>query len=91
MLALVFNGVTGANLNPELQKVQDVEAPKLAAHQDAIFLNAKLFQRVSTIYKQRASLKLDPEVAAPGGISITSNSCTPARISPTPTRLNSRS
>jgi len=57
----VFNGVTGANLSPELQKVQEIEAPKLAAHQDAIFLDAKLFQRVSTIYHQRESLKLDPE------------------------------
>ena len=28
-----FSGVTGANLNPELQKVQDFEAPRLAAHQ----------------------------------------------------------
>jgi peptidyl-dipeptidase Dcp len=58
---LVFNGVTGANLNDELQKVQDIEAPRLAAHQDAIFLDAKLFQRVAAIYKQRASLKLDAE------------------------------
>jgi peptidyl-dipeptidase Dcp len=58
---LVFNGVTGANLNPELQKVQDIEAPRLAAHQDAIYLNSKLFARISTIYKQRASLHLDPE------------------------------
>ena len=56
-----FNGVTGANLNPELQKVQDYEAPKLAAHQDAIYLDSKLFQRVAAIYKQRDSLKLDPE------------------------------
>ena len=58
---LVFNGVTGANLNPELQKVQDIEAPRLAAHQDAIYLNSKLFARISAIYKQRASLHLDPE------------------------------
>ncbi len=58
---LVFNGVTGANLSPALQKVQDVEAPKLAAHQDAIFLDSKLFERVATIYKDRDSLKLDPE------------------------------
>ncbi len=57
----VFNGVTGANLSPELQKVQDYEAPRLAAHQDAIFLDSKLFQRVDTLYKQRDSLKLDPE------------------------------
>ncbi len=57
----VFNGVTGANMNPALQKVQDEEAPKLAAMQDAIYLNAKLFQRVSKIYEQRHSLHLDPE------------------------------
>lgn len=58
---LAFNGVTGANLSPELQKVQDIEAPKLAAHQDAIFMDPKLFQRVAAIYKERASLKLDAE------------------------------
>ena len=58
---LVLNGVTGANLSPALQKVQDIEAPRLAAHQDAIFLDSKLFQRVATIYKERDSLKLDPE------------------------------
>jgi peptidyl-dipeptidase Dcp len=56
-----FGGVTGANTNPVLQKVQADEAPKLAAHQDAIYLNAKLFARVAAVYKQRESLKLDPE------------------------------
>jgi peptidyl-dipeptidase Dcp len=56
-----FRGVTGANTNPVLQKVRTEEAPRLAAHQDAIYLNAKLFARVATIYQQRASLKLDPE------------------------------
>jgi len=58
-----FNAVTGANLNPTLQKVQEIEAPKLAAHFDAIFLDGKLFQRVKAIYDQRESLKLDPESA----------------------------
>ncbi|HEY4046106.1 MAG TPA: peptidyl-dipeptidase Dcp [Acidobacteriaceae bacterium] len=57
----VFNGITGANTNPTLQKIQEVEAPKLAAHHDAIYLDAKLFARVSTLYKERDSLKLDPE------------------------------
>jgi peptidyl-dipeptidase Dcp len=57
----VFGGVTSANLSPELQKVQEIEAPKLAAHQDAIFLDTKLFQRVDAIYKQRDSLGLDAE------------------------------
>ncbi len=57
----VFNLLTGANTNPELEKVQETEAPKLAANQDAIYLNTKLFKRVQTIYKQRDTLKLDPE------------------------------
>jgi peptidyl-dipeptidase Dcp len=58
---LVLNAVTGANLSPELEKVQEIEAPKLAAHRDAIFLDPKLFHRVETIYNERESLKLDPE------------------------------
>jgi peptidyl-dipeptidase Dcp len=43
-----FGGVTGANTNPVLQKVRADEAANLAAHQDAIVLNAKLFARRST-------------------------------------------
>ena len=57
----VFNGITNANLNPVLDKVQQEEAPKLAAHQDAIFLDPKLFRRVKTVYEERESLTLDPE------------------------------
>ena len=57
----VFNGVTGANTDDALQKVQEDEAPKLAAHDDAVHLNGKLFQRIETVYNQRASLNLDPE------------------------------
>ena len=56
-----FFTVVSANENPTLQKVRASEAPKLAAHQDAILLNDKLFQRVSTIYNERKSLNLDPE------------------------------
>ena len=58
---LVFNGVTAANLDPELQKVQDYEAPRLAALQDDTFLDSKLFQRVAKIYRERDSLHLDAE------------------------------
>jgi peptidyl-dipeptidase Dcp len=57
----VFNGVTGANTNPTLQQVQTEEAAKLASHQDAIFLNPKLFARIKAVYDQRTTLKLDPE------------------------------
>ena len=56
-----FFAVSAANTNPELQKVRSIEAPKLAAHRDAIYLDAKLFQRVATIYNSAHTLKLDPE------------------------------
>ena len=56
-----FDGVTGANTNDTLQKVKTIEAPKLAAHHDFIYLNTKLFARVAAVYKQRTTLKLDPE------------------------------
>ena len=56
-----FNAVTGANTNPVLEKVQREEAPKLAAHSDAIFLDAKLFHRVAAVHEKRDSLKLSPE------------------------------
>ena len=56
-----FNAVTGANTNPVLEKIQQEEAPKLAAHSDAIFLDAKLFHRVAAVYEKRESLKLSPE------------------------------
>jgi peptidyl-dipeptidase Dcp len=60
-VAQVFDGVTQANTNPVLQKVDEVEAPKRAAQDDFIFLNAGLFQRVAAVYKQRDALKLDAE------------------------------
>ena len=58
---LAFNCVTGANTNDLLQTVQAYEAPRLAAQQDAIYLNPRLFARVKAVYDQRASLHLNPE------------------------------
>ena len=60
-VAAVFGTVTGADTNDTLQKVQSAVAPELAAHQDAIFLNDKLFHRVKTLYDTRSSLGLDAE------------------------------
>lgn len=57
----VFSALTSGNTNPKLQKVQEEIAPKQAAHQDAIYLNSKLFKRVQAIYEKREQLKLDPE------------------------------
>ena len=60
-VGMVFGAVTSANTDPVLQKVQEDEAAKLAAHADAIHLNPKLFARVKAVYDQRESLKLDAE------------------------------
>ena len=56
-----FNAVSEASTNPTLQGAKTALAPKIAAHEDAIHLNKKLFDRVAAIYRQRATLKLDAE------------------------------
>lgn len=56
----VFNALTRSNTNDTLQKVQTEEAPRLAAHADAIHLNDALFNRVKSVYDRRADLGLEP-------------------------------
>ncbi|HVA29124.1 MAG TPA: M3 family metallopeptidase [Candidatus Baltobacteraceae bacterium] len=58
-----FYNVSSANVDPTLQNVEDVEAPRLAAFSDAVYLNHRLFKRVATLYANRAGLHLDPESA----------------------------
>ncbi|HEV2018508.1 MAG TPA: M3 family metallopeptidase, partial [Gemmatimonadaceae bacterium] len=62
--AKTFFGVIGANTNDTLQKVQEIEAPKLAAHNDAIYLNDQLYRRVKSIYDRRESINFNPEQKA---------------------------
>ncbi len=57
----VFFSVVQADTNPERQKIQEDVVPKLAAHSDAIRLDAKLFERIKSIYDGRAEAGLDPE------------------------------
>lgn len=57
----VFFNLSGANTNDALEKIQSEMAPKLSAHQDAIALNAKLFERVKALYDKRDTLGLDAE------------------------------
>ncbi|HEU4641978.1 MAG TPA: peptidyl-dipeptidase Dcp [Gemmatimonadaceae bacterium] len=59
--AKVFFALTQANTDDTLQKVLSEEAPKLAAHNDAIYLNDRLFQRVKSLYDRRDALGLDAE------------------------------
>ena len=47
-----FSAVAGANTNAFLEKVQAEEAPKMAAHRDAIYLNEKLFARIRALHAE---------------------------------------
>ncbi|PIQ38429.1 MAG: dipeptidyl carboxypeptidase II [Lysobacterales bacterium CG17_big_fil_post_rev_8_21_14_2_50_64_11] len=57
----IFFSLAGANTNDALEQIQTEMAPKLSAHQDAIALNSKLFERVRSLYEQRDTLGLDAE------------------------------
>ena len=57
----IFFGLVQADTNPEREKVQEEIAPRLAAHQDEISLDPKLFARIKSLYDQRDTLNLDPE------------------------------
>src|SRR5256885_773535 len=59
-----FFGVVGANTNDTLQKVQEVEAPKLAAANDQVYLNDQLYQRVKSVYDRRNDGGFTPEQIA---------------------------
>jgi peptidyl-dipeptidase Dcp len=56
-----FGNLQGANTNDKLDAIDSEMSPKLAAHGDAIYLNAKLYARVKSLFDQRDTLKLDAE------------------------------
>jgi len=56
----VFFNLTESTTNPVIQSVQAEVAPKLAAHADAIWLDAQLFARVEAVHAAREQLS-DPE------------------------------
>jgi len=58
---LVFGNLTSANTNDTLDKLDAEYAPKFSAHRDAIYLDARLFQRIKQLYETRTTLGLDAE------------------------------
>lgn len=57
----VFYNMLSANTNDTLQGIAEEVAPMLSKHQDDILLNAKLFERIKTVYEQRDDLNLNSE------------------------------
>ncbi|MGZ2412353.1 peptidyl-dipeptidase Dcp [Sphingomonas sp. F9_3S_D5_B_2] len=60
---LAFSAVNGANTNDVLQATDTKTAPLFAAHNDFIYLNAKLFQRFKYLHDHQSELNLNPEQA----------------------------
>jgi peptidyl-dipeptidase Dcp len=60
---LAFSAVNGANTNDTLQATDTKTSPLFAAHNDFIYLNAKLFARVKSLHDRQAQLNLNPEQA----------------------------
>ncbi len=56
----IFFSLAQSNTNDTLQAAQVALAPKMAEHGDAIHLNAKLFERVKSVYDARDTSGLDP-------------------------------
>ncbi|MDX2110332.1 MAG: M3 family metallopeptidase [Verrucomicrobiota bacterium] len=59
----VFDGISSAETNEELQAIEEALAPILSKQNDDITLNAALFQRVKTLWDGREKLGLNGEDA----------------------------
>jgi peptidyl-dipeptidase Dcp len=59
----VFFNLNQSNGDDQMQKIEAEITPKLSAHNDSIMLDGPLFQRVETVYAQKAKLGLDAESA----------------------------
>lgn len=57
----LFHNLTASETSPALQAVEREMAAPLAAHNSAVHMNARLFERIDTLHSQRASLGLTAE------------------------------
>ena len=62
-MLLVFFNKSSSDTSPELDAIEAEIAPKLAAHTDAIRLNAALWGRIKDLYERKEALGLDDESA----------------------------
>lgn len=60
-VARIFFNQTSAHATEPIKAIEEEIAPKLTAHQDAISLDPRLWQRIDALYQQRDELDLDSE------------------------------
>ena len=59
----VFFNLTGTDTTDELEAIEMAIAPVLSRHSSAIYLDAKLFARIDSLWQRRDGLGLTPEQA----------------------------
>ncbi|MDP2367790.1 M3 family metallopeptidase [Rhodoferax sp.] len=60
-VSLLFHNLTASETSPALQAAQLELAPRIAAHENALYMHAGLFQRIDTLHQQRDHLNVTPE------------------------------
>ena len=60
-MLVVFYNKSSADTNETINSIESEIAPKQAAHEDAIKLNPRLFQRIQDLFEKRTNLGLDSE------------------------------
>ncbi len=60
-ISLVFGGITGTDMTPELEKLQGEISGMLTSHRSNISLNEGLFKRIKTVYDNRNEMGLDAQ------------------------------
>ncbi len=60
-VARTFYTVSSADATAEIQEIEETLAPLMAAHHDAVQLDAALYARVRAVHDERESLSLTPE------------------------------
>ncbi|WP_232538831.1 M3 family metallopeptidase [Chitinophaga tropicalis] len=55
----IFGNLAGANTSAEIEDIARDMAPVLAQHDDDIYLDTALFNRIQTLYERREQLQLD--------------------------------
>jgi peptidyl-dipeptidase Dcp len=56
-----FENLAASNSDDGILAIEKEMAPRLSAHEDAIYLDAALFSKLDFVYRQRAQLDLDSE------------------------------
>jgi peptidyl-dipeptidase Dcp len=60
-ISRLFGNLTSSETSPALQAAERAMAPRLAAHHNAIYMHAGLFDRIDSLHAQRDALGLDDE------------------------------